>query len=139
VFVGGDRLEADDAVWTSFEIGHDGTWVVRTREYRGGAQGAVIVDVAGPETGPVVLPTAEDPTGKNVLAVEAGAEGVRFLLNGETVVTLPRTGLSLDGVAGFRVGTGLNVHLTTLDLTSDSGTTHWAPAKESGETGGGDS
>jgi hypothetical protein len=55
------------------------------------------------------------------------------LLNGETVLTLPRGELALDGVTGFRVGAGLNLHLTTLDVASDSGTRRWAPAREADE------
>lgn len=136
VFVGGSNLEADDATWTSFEIGRDGKWVVRTRENRGGTNGPMIVDVAGPEAGPVVLPTGEDPTGKNVFGIDVDEDEARFRLNGETVLTLPRGELAFDGITGFRVGAGLNLHLTTLDVTSDSGTTHWAPAEDAAGDGG---
>lgn len=136
VFVGGRHLEADDAAWTSFEIGHEGNWVVRTRGNRGEAGAAAVAEVAGPEEGPVVLPSSEDPTGKNVLRIDVDESDVRFTLNGETVLTLPRGELALDGVTGFRVGTDLNIHLTTLDVVSGSKTTHWAPAAESGAGGG---
>jgi hypothetical protein len=86
-----------------------------------------------------VLPTAEDPTGKNVLGIDVDDSEARFRLNGETVLTIPRGELALDGIAGFRVGAGLNLHLTTLDLTTEAGTTHWAPQREAETDGGGDS
>lgn len=126
LFVGGRDLGADDAAWTSFEIGHDGTWVVRSREFRGGAHGFVVEDLAGPEPGPVAVP-GDETTAKNVLAVVARPDSVVFRLNGETVATLPRAELTVDGIVGFRVGADLNLHLVSLTIKSDGATTEWAP------------
>ena len=136
IFVGGERLDGDDAAWTSFEIAHDGTWVVRGRAFAGLEQGAVVSDLAGPEPGPVAVP-GEDANAKNLLAVAADSDSVRFQLNGETVATLPRDGLAVDGVVGFRVGAGLNLHLITLSVTSEGRTTTWAPAREDAPGEGG--
>jgi hypothetical protein len=136
LFVGGRNLGADDAAWTSFEIGHDGTWVVRSREFRGDALGFVVEDLAGPEPGPVAVPD-DETTAKNVLAVVARPDSVEFRLNGETVATLPRAELTVDGVVGFRVGADLNLHLVSLTINSGDETTEWAPAPaESSEEGG---
>lgn len=135
IFVGGARLDGDDATWTSFEIAHDGTWVVRTRAT--GEDGAAVVsEVAGPEAGPVALP-GDEVTAKNALAVSADPESVAFRVNGETVLTLPRGDLPVDGVVGFRVGAGLNLHLTTLSVTAGGETTTWAPAREDAPGEGG--
>ena len=135
LFIGGRELDGDAATWTSFEISGDGTWVVRTREFRSLEQGAEIVDVLGPEPGPVALP-GEEMTAQNEMVIRAGAEEIAFELNDETVATLPRAELPVDGVVGFRVGAGLNLHLTTLTIVEDGRTERWAPNGEAPEEGG---
>lgn len=136
VFIGGRNLEADDAVWTSFEIGLDGSWVVRTREVRDRQRGFEVVELAGPTPGPVVLPEGENPA-RNALVVAVGPEQVEFRLNGETVAALPRDAMPVDGVAGFRVGSELNLHVLSLAVETESGTEQWAPAPaEQQEEGG---
>lgn len=136
LFVGGRDLADDDATWISFEIASDGTWVVRRREFRGLEQGFAIVDLAGPEAGPIAPPGDEQAV-RNVIAVAARPDEVEFRVNGETVATLPRVGLEVDGVTGFRVGAGLNLHLVSLTVASDGRTAEWAPAQaeSSGEAG----
>lgn len=126
LFIGGRNLERDDATWTSLEVAHDGTWVVRERRSGGENAGHVVADLVGPEPGPVAVP-GEETTAKNVLAVSVGEENVVFRLNGETVATLPRADLAVEGVVGFRVGADLNLHLTTLTITSGGETKAWAP------------
>jgi len=136
VFVGGRHLDGDDATWTSFEIGLDGTWVVRTRELRDRQRGFEVVELAGPAPGPILLPDGEDPA-KNTLVVAAGVDAVEFLLNGEVVATLARAAIPVDGVAGFRVGAELNLHVVSLAIETEDGTTQWAPAPpEERERGG---
>jgi hypothetical protein len=135
LFVGGRDLDGDGATWTSFEVGHDGTWIVRRRAFQG-QQGYAVVDVAGPEAGPIAVP-GDEATARNVIAVVAGPDQVEFRVNGEAVATLPRAELDVDGVAGFRVGAGLNLHLVSLTIVSHGATTEWAPARtESPEEGG---
>lgn len=134
VFVGGAELGSDAATWTSFEISPDRTWTIFARSPN--EEGRTTVrTIAGPETAPVALPTRSEGPALNVLRVEAGAEDLVFQVNGETVASLPRSSLSLDGVVGFRVGSALNLHLTTLTITDGGKTTAWAPAPE-GEEGG---
>lgn len=137
LFIGGRDLEGDDASWTSFEIAHDGTWAVRTRRFRDVQQGAEVVDVLGPEPGPVALPGAET-TAKNELVIRAGAEEVAFEVNDQTVATLPRADLPVDGVVGFRVGADLNLHLTSLTIGQLGGDhlERWAPTAAAPEEGG---
>lgn len=135
IFLGGRNLDGDDATWTSFEIAHDGRWVVRNRAPdENGA--AVVSEIAGPESGPVALP-GDEVTAKNVLAVSADPESVAFRVNGETVLTIPRYDVPVDGIVGFRVGAGLNLHLTTLTVTAGGETTTWAPAREDAAEEGG--
>lgn len=134
LFIGGRDLDGDGATWTSLEIAHDGRWVIRKRTFEGTQGGASIVDVAGPEPGPVALP-GDGATAKNVLAIVAGEEDVAFRVNGETVAALPRADLPVDGVVSFRVGAGLNLHLTTLTIARGDRLERWAPAAEAPEEG----
>ena len=53
-----------------------------------------------------------------MLAVDVGPSEVVFLVNGQTVATLPRDGLDTDGIAGLRVNHRLNLHVTRLDVTA---------------------
>ena len=52
-----------------------------------------------------------------MLAVEAGAETVRFLVNDNEVARMPRSELDLDGLYGFRVNHALNLHISRLEMT----------------------
>lgn len=55
-----------------------------------------------------------DAAGKatNALAVEVGAENVRFLVNGTEVFTAPKSTFgNVDGFAGLRVNHNLDVHI----------------------------
>lgn len=132
LFVGGRNLADDGATWISFEIAPDGTWVVRRREFRGQEQGFTVVDLAGPEPGPIGVPGEED-TARNAIAIVAGSDRVEFRINDETVTTLPRADIDVDGVTGFRVGAGLNLHLISFTVSSKGKTTEWAPQPEEGE------
>lgn len=137
LFIGGRHLEGDAAAWTSFEIGHDGNWVVRERRPADDIEtGFHVVDLAGPAPGPVALP-GDEMTARNALTIVAGPDYVEFRLNGETVTRLPRRELPVDGIVGFRVGSGLNLHLVSLSVTSGEETKDWAPARPDAPEGGG--
>ena len=56
-------------------------------------------------------------TAKNVLAIEAGATELTFFVNGEQVHAMAREGLHVDGVVGLRVNHGLDLHVSSLDVT----------------------
>jgi hypothetical protein len=53
---------------------------------------------------------------KNVLAVHAGAETIRFFVNDEEVATLPRSQVDTDGTVGIRVNHALNLHVARLEV-----------------------
>jgi hypothetical protein len=128
VFIGGNDLDTDDATWTSFEIGLDGNWVIRSRSLREDSY-AVVADLAGPAAGPVAVPEGEGPT-ENLLQIESGADAVAFVLNGERVAELPSSEIVTEGVAGFRVGADLNLHLTTFSIMSGDVVRRFAPSPE---------
>ena len=115
VFVGGKDLNGAERRWVAFVVRRDGSAAV-VRHDKG-------------VTDSVMRWTKHE-------AVKGGAEGaanvlqivvdtaVTFRVNGTAVSTFPRTQLNTDGLFGFRMGEGLNLHVTTLDLTN-----RLAPAK----------
>lgn len=63
----------------------------------------------------VVVP---DSTGfaTNVLRVEIGSDSARFLANGVGIGAIARADLPKRAEVGFRMGEGLNMHVTIFDL-----------------------
>ncbi len=60
-------------------------------------------------------------TADNVLAVEAAAEEVRFLVNGQEVTSLPRAQIDCEGAVGLRVNHNLDIHVSRLEIEPLSG------------------
>ena len=121
LFLGGRELDSDAQRYIAFEIGPDGNFSVRRQaEFES-------TRLAGGFHQAIHRWTGEDATVKNVLSVDAGATTVRFRVNDDTVAELTRAAVDPDGVIGFRIDSGLNIHVTTLDITTDAGKTEWAP------------
>lgn len=117
LFTGGRSLDAG-ATYTAFVARRDGQTAVLDRKPAG------VVPVANWTPNSAVLPAnGQDPV-KNVLKVEAGAAEVVFSVNGSVVTKQPRAALAMDGSFGLRMGKGINVHVSRLDLTH-----RLAPAK----------
>ena len=121
LILGGRELDSDAQRYIAFEIGPDGNFSVRRQA------DFVSTQLAGGVHQAIHRWTGEDATVKNVLSVDAGATTVRFRVNDDTVAELARTAVDPDGVIGFRIDSGLNIHVTTLDITTDAGKTEWAP------------
>lgn len=108
VFVGGNDLNGAERRWVAFVVRRDGSAAV-VRHDKG-------------VTDSVLRWTKHE-------AVKGGAEGaanvvqvvvdsvVTFRVNGAAIATFPRAQLSTDGLYGFRMGKGLNLHVTTLDVS----------------------
>lgn len=60
---------------------------------------------------------ADAATVMNVLAVEARGDQVRFFVNDAEVATTTRAEMPMDGMFGFRVNHGLNLHISRLEVT----------------------
>jgi hypothetical protein len=121
LILGGRELDSDAQRYVAFEIGPHGDFVSRRNaEYESTELAAGTHDAILPWTG-------AEPTVRNVMVVEAAAGTVRFLVNGSIVQELPRSEVGPEGIVGFRVDAGMNLHITTLDLTTSGVTTRWAP------------
>jgi hypothetical protein len=66
-----------------------------------------------------------DGTAENALRVDFEPDRITFLVNGAELTTLPRDAAPLAGHCGLRIGPGVNIHVTNLDLTR-----RLAPARE---------
>lgn len=115
IFMGGRDLQGAGQEYLYFLLRPTGEFLIKRRT------GANTSDVVGWTPHEAIVSWAgrgdEAANAKNVLAVEAGTETVRFLVNGAEVATLPRRDLSLDGVVGLRVNHMVDIHVTTLSVT----------------------
>src|SRR2546425_2555341 len=104
---GGSDLEGAGQSYGYFMVARDGTWLIKRRE------GEDTKDVA-PKTpsGAVKKP---DASGKstNALEVRVLPTKIDYVVNGTTVHSTPKTGLTAktDGTYGFRVNHLLEVHV----------------------------
>jgi hypothetical protein len=118
VFVGGADLAGDGQRYTYFLVRDGGEFILKQRE---GGEAPTLVPWTAHEAIRGFAQRAEgDSSVRNVLAVEADGDEVRFSVNGREVASLPREGLALDGVVGLRVNHRLNLHVSRLEVTSSN-------------------
>jgi hypothetical protein len=126
VFLGGRDLEGADQEYVYFLLREGNEFLVKRR--RGDVTEVVVDWSPAPSMVSYAGKAEDEATAMNVLAVEAGDETVRFLVNGEEVASLPRGSLSLDGVVGLRVNHALNLHVTRLDVETEGDPPQDVPA-----------
>lgn len=110
LFIAGADLEGDGRAYTAFVARRDGATAVLRR-----AGASITPLVAWARHDSVQTPSAEDAV-KNVLRVAVERAAVVFTVNGAEVARVPRDSVATDGLFGFRVGQGVNLHVTTLDF-----------------------
>ena len=112
-FAGGRSLDGDDIEYTYFLIRDGGEFIVKRRE---GPDAPTILPWTGHEAILGWADRGDGTTAKNVLAVEAATDEVRFFVNDAQVAALPRAELGMDGIYGFRVNHMLNLHVSRLEV-----------------------
>jgi hypothetical protein len=112
LFVGGrGRPDRSGTLeYVAFLIRHDG----RAAVTRAGPTPAMLVDWT---PGDSVKPQDPSDAVRNVLRVAVERDSVLFTVNGGRIAAVPRTGAEFDGLFGFRVGPGVNLHVSSLDFT----------------------
>lgn len=114
VFFGGEDLQGPGQAYTYFLLRDGGQFILKRR------QGDEAPTLQGWTGHPAVRSFADRERGEssvlNRLVVEAGAETVRFLVNGEEVAALPRSEVDTDGQVGIRVNHALNLHVARLEV-----------------------
>lgn len=111
LFVGGKGLETPGKEWYAFVVRLDGSFAVM---HRAGSETHMVMPWAKHEA---VKARPEGASVTNVLAVRAEPDSIRFTVNGARVATFARAALDVDGPFGFRIGQGVNLHITNLDVT----------------------
>lgn len=111
LFVGGRALDGADKQWFAFVVRADGSAAVM---HRAGRETHLVMPWT---THAAVKPKVAGESVTNVLAVRAEPDSVRFLVNGERIAAFARASLDADGSFGFRIGQGVNLHITNLDIT----------------------
>jgi hypothetical protein len=109
--VGGRDLGGTGARYVAFLLRGDGSVAAWER----GSGGTRIL--AEWRRADAVIPNDGKDVVRNVVKLTVTAKEAILRANGLEVLTLPLEGLSLDGQFGFRVGSGVNLHVTTLDVT----------------------
>lgn len=113
VLVGGRDLDGPGQDYLYFLLRNDGKYLVK---HRAGTETHTIADWTAHPAVAAHTAATEGPTVKNVLTVAAGADSVRFLVNGAQVAGFPRGLMQVDGTVGLRVNHGLNLHVSRLEI-----------------------
>ncbi len=110
-FFGGKDLESDAISYTYFLLRRDGRYLIKQRS--GSATKEL---VPWTEHAAIVKHPGGDGTAKNELAIETNGANVDFLVNGQTVHSLPRSVAPTDGLVGLRINHAVNIHVTYLSI-----------------------
>jgi len=111
IFLGGRDLGEGAGSYAAFVLRRDGSAAV---VYHEAGTDRFIVPWASHDA---VKAHPGDGTVSNVIAVVADGPDISFRVNGIEVAALSRDMTGVDGMFGFRIGAGMNLHITSLDLT----------------------
>lgn len=113
-FLGGQAIDSERApVYTMFVIRRDGQAAILERAATG------LRPLVGWQSNDAIVPyRGGNEPAKNVLRVDVDPLTVRLLVNGTAVATIPRTDVGTEGRVGFRIGAGVNLHISSLDVTT---------------------
>lgn len=110
LLLGGRDLQEPGQTYLYFLVRGDGQYLIKHRQ---GAQTHDLVTW----TANAAIPRLDTTNVRVVLAAEATADSVAFLVNGRRIHTLPRGQAQVDGIVGLRVNHGLSVHVNTLTVS----------------------
>jgi len=115
--LGGSDLEGPNQNYLYFLVGQDGTWLVKRREGDASTQ-----NVAAKAASDAVKKPDASGKSTNALEVRVTADKIDYLVNGTTVHSTPKTGLTAktDGIYGIRVNHQLEVHIEGFAVTKSS-------------------
>jgi hypothetical protein len=110
LFVGGTDLDGEGQAYTYFLIRETGEFLIKKR------MGADTENVTDGWARHAAVNGLDNGQARNTLSVEVGASNVRFLSNGTEVASVPKSGLSVDGIAGVRFSHQLDVHVADFTV-----------------------
>ncbi len=111
---GGSDLEGANQNYLYFLVAQDGTWLIKRRN--GDKETQNVAEKAANDA--VKKPDASGQS-TNTLEVRVTADKIEYVVNGTTVHTTPKTGLTAktDGLYGIRVNHQLEVHIDGFGMT----------------------
>lgn len=109
LFVSGADLDKDTHRYTAFEVRQDGKYRIVTMN---GGKETVVVQWR--TAAPMIELKGVKPT--NTLEVRALQSGIHFLIGDKELHQMPREKAGADGIAGVRLGPGLSVQVTKLEV-----------------------
>jgi hypothetical protein len=111
LLVGGRELDGPGQDYLYLLVRHDGRYMIRHRA------GDEVHTLAEWTESPAVQRATATERSDNMLAIEALADRVLFVINGTTVQTLERVPmLNTDGIVGLRTGHHLDVHVRDIRI-----------------------
>lgn len=124
LFVGGSKLETKDQQYLYFLVRGTGEYYIA---HRAGADPATRAMGPNPSVHTLVPWTASDAVKKqdekgaasNTLAIQATADSVHMMVNGQRVKSFAKSemhGFNTDGQVGLRVNHNLNVHIGGFEV-----------------------
>lgn len=111
---GGSDLGGPAQSYIYFLVAQDGTWLVKRRDGDAKAE-----DVAPKTPNDAVKKPDASGQSTNALEVRVSASKIDYVVNGTTVHSTPKSGLTAktDGIYGIRVNHQLEVHVDGLGVT----------------------
>ncbi len=112
LILNGSNLDKADQSYLYFLIRHDGKFLIK---HRAGADTHDLVDWS---SSPAIVKPDAKGNSKNVLAVDADKDKIRYLINGKQVAAFNRDRpRAADGLTGVRVNHNLEVHVDNFKVT----------------------
>ena len=113
VFLGGSDLDGANGSWTAFLIRKDGSALVEQR-----LNNSTTTLIPATKSSAIKPHTGGEGTALNQIRVLVQGDSAVFSANGQRVAAIATRELQLEGAFGFRVGKGVNLHVTNLDLVT---------------------
>jgi hypothetical protein len=110
--IGGKNLDKDNQDYLYFLVRQDGKFLVK---HRAGTETHTLFEWT---EHPAIRKADAEGKATNALAVDVGADGVRFLVNGTQVAQMERAAdLNTDGIVGLRINHNLDVHVSDFGVS----------------------
>jgi hypothetical protein len=117
LIAGGQNLGGDAPSYMYFIVRGDGKYMVKHR-----ANATEVHTIVDWTANPAVKAAGADGKSTNALQIRVAADSVRFVANGTTVASVPRSEAGgMAGVAGLRVNHNLDVHVDRFSVTPAAG------------------
>ena len=110
IIVGGQALDSANQTYLYFLVRPDGAFLIKHRA------GTEVHNIQDWTPNAAIAKQEGSASAHNVLAIQARADSVLFMVNNTRVFALERSPGKVDGIVGVRINHGLSVHVARLDV-----------------------